>query len=331
MYRLTLGRLDEILEAGAKARILVVGDLMLDVYLIGVVERISPEAPVPVVRLDGERSAVGGAGNVAANVRALGARCDLVGCVGADESGARLLRELESLGVGIDGVVEARDRPTTVKTRVLARRQQVVRYDREADADVEPQVAQELAARIDRLAERCDVLVMEDYNKGVLVPVVIQAVLDWGTELGRPTVVDPKRRRFFDYAGAFLFKPNAHELADALGAPVHPEDPEWMEATRRRLQCEHLLVTLGEHGMVLRSGNGDYMRVPAVAQSVYDVSGAGDTVTAAVAVALATGATPEEAAVFANYAAAIEVSKAGVATVSPDELRSHLRRHQGIE
>ncbi|MBI4538436.1 MAG: D-glycero-beta-D-manno-heptose-7-phosphate kinase [Gemmatimonadetes bacterium] len=332
MDRLTPERLDEILEAVPRTRVLVVGDLMLDVYLLGVAERISPEAPVPVVRVDGERWAVGGAGNVAANVVALGGHCELVGCVGPDEAGRRLAQELETLGVGTQGLVDVRGRPTSVKTRVMARHQQVVRYDREMDADVEPQVARVLAARIDALAERCDVLVMEDYNKGVLVPAVVEAVFEWGSRLDRPTVVDPKRRRFFDYAGAFLFKPNVSELADALaGAPIHAENPGWMETMRRRLQCEHLLVTLGEHGMALRSANGGYVRVPAVARSVYDVSGAGDTVTASVAVALAAGATAEEAALFANYAAAIEVSKAGVATVSPAEIRSHLRLHQRIE
>lgn len=332
MHRLTPARLDEILKAARRARILVVGDLMLDVYLVGVVERISPEAPVPVVRLDGERSAVGGAGNVAANVVALGARCELVGCVGTDDAGRRLGKVLGALGVGLDGLVETRDRPTTVKTRVVARHQQVVRYDRETDADVEPAVAETLAGRIASLAERCDVLVIEDYNKGVLVPPVIRTVLDRGSQLGRSTVVDPKRRRFFEYGGAFVFKPNAVELADALGgAPVHADDPHWMETVRRRLECRHLLLTLGEHGMALRSADGCYVRVPAVARDVYDVSGAGDTVTASVAVALGGGASAEEAAVFANCAAAIEVSKAGVATVSPDEMRTHLRLYHGSD
>ncbi|MBI4520173.1 MAG: D-glycero-beta-D-manno-heptose-7-phosphate kinase [Gemmatimonadetes bacterium] len=326
MDRLTLTRLDDILDAASNARILVVGDVMLDVYLVGAVDRISPEAPVPVVRVDGERWAAGGAANVATNIMALGAACDIVGCVGADAAGRQVKEELARSGVGVEALIEVAERATTVKTRVMARHQQVVRYDRETDRDLEAAPAQALIAHIGALAEQCDVLVIEDYNKGVLVPAVIRAVLDSGSRHGRPTVVDPKRRRFFDYAGAFVFKPNVVELMDALGGlSVHADDPAWLEETRQRLQCQHLLLTLGEHGMALRSAGGGYVRVPAVARSVYDVSGAGDTVTASLAVALAAGATAEEAAVFANYAAAIEVSKAGVATVSPAELRKQVR------
>lgn len=301
---------------------------MLDRYVTGVVDRISPEAPVPVVRVEAESSALGGAGNVAANVVALGATCTVVGCVGQDEGG-RLLREImQARGVRTEGVVAAAGRPTTVKTRVLARRQQVVRVDREVDEDASDELADELADAVRELSPEADVVVLEDYNKGVLVPGVTRAALEAGRGRQVPTVVDPKRLRFFGFSGATVFKPNAKELADALGERLRPDDAEWMGATRRRLGCENLLLTLGEHGVALSTGTGDHVRIPAVARSVYDVSGAGDTVTAVVAVALASGADVVAASILANHAAAIEVGKAGVATVLPEEILAQYRTFQ---
>ncbi|MGD8321756.1 MAG: PfkB family carbohydrate kinase, partial [Gemmatimonadota bacterium] len=252
MDRLSLERIQEILAAAREVRVLVVGDLMLDRYISGAVDRISPEAPVPVVRVESESSAVGGAGNVAANVAALGATSRVVGCAGRDVTGDILKAELEALGVRTEGVVAADGRPTTVKTRILARRQQVVRFDHEVEADAPESLTRALQEAVTSLARESDVLVMEDYNKGVLVPPVIRSVMEAATARGIPTVVDPKRRNFFDYAGATVFKPNAKELADALGDFVHADEPEWLEATRVRMACENLLLTLGEHGMALQ-------------------------------------------------------------------------------
>jgi D-beta-D-heptose 7-phosphate kinase/D-beta-D-heptose 1-phosphate adenosyltransferase len=211
---------------------------------------------------------------------------------------------------------------------VLARRQQVVRVDREIDDDVDSTLAAVLCEAVLELAARADAVVLEDYNKGVLVQSVIDAALGAGRDRGLPTVVDPKRLRFFGFAGSTVFKPNEKELADALGERLQPDDPEWMAATRRRLGCENLLLTLGERGVALETAGGDYVRVPTVARSVYDVSGAGDTVTAVVAAAIAAGADVVEAAILANHAAAIEVGKVGVATVSPEEILSQYNNHQ---
>ncbi len=320
-------RAESILSAMAGVRALVVGDLMLDEYVRGSVDRISPEAPVPVVRVEEESWAVGGAANVAANVAALGATCDVVGVVGDDAGGARLTEALQAVGARVGGVVATRRRPTTVKTRVLARSQQVVRFDRETADDVDSELADALVAAIRREAPGCQVLVMEDYNKGVLTSPVIAAVLEAGRTLGIPTVVDPKRLRFFDYRGVTVFKPNAKELADALGEHLAPDDAGWMAETRRRLGCDTLLLTLGERGVALATADGRFLRIPAVARSVYDVSGAGDTVVAVAAVALAAGADEVEAAILANHAAAIEVQKAGVATVSPREILAQTRTY----
>jgi D-beta-D-heptose 7-phosphate kinase/D-beta-D-heptose 1-phosphate adenosyltransferase len=323
------GRVDALLERAAGVRVLVVGDLMLDRYVVGAVERISPEAPVPVVRVQGERIALGGAGNVAANATALGASCSVVGLVGSDVEGDLLLRGLAQVGVRSDGVVESPERPTTVKTRVLAKHQQIVRFDREVDEEVGVLLARQIADRTAELASECDVLVVQDYDKGVLAAPVIDAILGAVAARALPWVVDPKRRSFFAYPGATVFKPNAKELEDALGGPIQPDDPAWMERVRGRLRCRHLLVTLGDRGMAIQTDEGAQLRLPTVAQGVYDVSGAGDTVTAAVAVALAAGASIGEAAALANHAAAVEVSKPGVQTVSAVELRTHVRDHPG--
>ena len=323
------GRAAALLERAGELRILVVGDLMLDRYISGVVERISPEAPVPVVRVQRERAALGGAGNVAANVAALGASCLLVGHVGDDPEGEALMGALREIGIGGDGVVRGSGRPTTVKTRVLTGHQQVVRYDREVELDLEPALERRVIEGVAHAAGASDVVVVQDYNKGVLTAAVIEAVLAAAAERAVPCVVDPKRRNFFAYRGATVFKPNARELADALGAFIHPEDRAWMEGVRARLGCEHLLVTLGDQGMALQSASGEHVRLPTLARSVYDVSGAGDTVTAAVAVALGAGAGVAEAAALANHAAAVEVTKAGVQTVTPAEIRAHVRAHPG--
>lgn len=324
MKQLTDKRLEEIFDRAASVHVAVVGDLMLDVYLTGNASRISPEAPVPVVHVTEERVALGGAANVAANVAALGAHCRLVGCVGGDMAGEQVRRVLgppESSWI-TPYLIEHADRPTTTKTRVMARHQQVVRFDREREDDLPPEYEAKLCDAVAHAVADADVLVLEDYNKGVLAPSVIRAALDAAARAEIPSVVDPKFRNFFEYSGATVFKPNALELAAALGTPARFGDDRLLEDARRRLGCAHLLVTLGEDGMVLRSGTGSSFRIPAVAREVYDVSGAGDTVTASVAVALAAGASIEEAAVLANFAAAIEVGKPGVATVTPAELRA---------
>jgi rfaE bifunctional protein kinase chain/domain len=318
-------RIDELLRDMQSVRALVVGDLMLDRYLVGTVDRVSPEAPVPVVRVHEERSAVGGAGNVSANVRSLGGACTVIGCVGEDEEGDVLLDALTACGVACGSVLRTGERPTTVKTRVVAQHQQVVRFDREVDEAAEPALASALADLVRSAAGTCDVLVVQDYDKGVLGSAVIGAVREAASSRSLPWVVDPKRRNFFAYAGATVFKPNARELGDALGDRVRPDDETWMEAARERTACEHLLLTLGDRGMALKSRDASLTRLAATARDVYDVSGAGDTVTAALALALAAGATIVEAAALANHAAAVEVGKLGVQTVSPAEVAAHAR------
>lgn len=328
MDRLDLNRANRLLDKITEARVLVVGDLMLDVYLRGGASRISPEAPVPVVRVRDEWRALGGAANVAANLVALGVETRLVGGVGDDGAAWDFRDAATAAGIEVADLVVLADRPTTLKTRVLVGHQQVARYDRELDGDVAAAEAAALAERVEAAAGEVDAIVLEDYDKGVLVPAVIDAALDVARRRGIPVVVDPKARHFFRYRGCTVFKPNEPELAAALRADLRPDDAGWMEETRRHMECDALLLTMGAEGMALCTGPGDLLRVPAVARSVYDVSGAGDTVTAVMAAVLAIGGSPQEAAILATHAAGVEVGKAGVVTVGPEEIIDSVRRHQ---
>jgi D-beta-D-heptose 7-phosphate kinase/D-beta-D-heptose 1-phosphate adenosyltransferase len=332
---------------------------MLDVYLRGDVDRISPEAPVPVVRVRDRKDALGGAANVAQNVAALGAKVELVALVGGDESGERLRQMLGAMGTDTRGLVKT-TRPTTTKTRVLARAQQLLRVDEEVDTDCLDSEVEQLVAAIDRAVADADALVLEDYNKGVLVPKVIRRAISQARIKGIPIVVDPKYHNFFEYKGATVFKPNRRELEAALGAAVDLEHPDALPLVLERLGVESLLLTLSEKGMALVQpadsaraasdgrrqavdggssakdaarraderrhgavGKADAVqvdRIPTTAREVYDVVGAGDTVTAYLAAMLAAGATPLEAAIIANYAAGVEVGKLGAATVTPQEV-----------
>jgi D-beta-D-heptose 7-phosphate kinase/D-beta-D-heptose 1-phosphate adenosyltransferase len=300
-------------------RIAVVGDAMLDLYLRGDVERISPEAPVPVVRVRERRYALGGAANVAQNVLALGAKCEFVAAVGNDQAATQLREMLAELGADPRGLVSA-ERPTTTKTRVVARGQQVVRVDEEVDADLGGAEIDRVHAAVARAVNDADALVLEDYNKGVLVPAVIDRAIAGAKKKQIPIVVDPKYRNFFGFQGATIFKPNRRELDAALGAAVDLEHPETLPAVIKKLGAAHLLLTLSEHGMALIDQSGEIHRIPTTAREVYDVVGAGDTVTAYLAAMLAVGATPLESAVIANYAAGVEVGKAGAATVTAAEI-----------
>ena len=329
-------RLQSLLTAAAKLRVAVVGDAMLDVYLIGDVERISPEAPVPVARVRERKDALGGAANVAENVAALGARVELVAVVGDDLGGARLTELLAAKGGEVRGLVKT-TRPTTTKTRVLARAQQLLRVDEEVDSDCTGDDVKALMAAVDRAVADADALILEDYNKGVLVPAIIEHAIKAANAKRIPVVVDPKYRNFFAYRGATIFKPNRRELEAALGAAVDLDHPDALPSVLKRLGVQHLLLTLSEKGMALvqtddgRGAMDDVHvdRIPTTAREVYDVVGAGDTVTAYLAAMLAAGANPLEAATIANYAAGVEVAKLGAVTVSTSEVLEAFNHHQG--
>jgi D-beta-D-heptose 7-phosphate kinase/D-beta-D-heptose 1-phosphate adenosyltransferase len=321
----------QLIQRMKSSRVAVIGDIMLDRYLIGDTDRLSPEAPVPVVTVAERHAALGGAANVAANVAALGARCLLVGVVGDDGDGAAIRQELAVARLEDRFVLTVAGRPTTSKTRIIARGQQIVRIDDEVNTLVDGQdLTRLVSAAQDALAD-ADALLLEDYNKGALSPSLIASVMEVARRRGIPIVVDPKYRQFFEYQGATVFKPNRRELESALGAAVDLQNGNALPEVLARLKVDNLLVTLGPEGMVLVTKDGDLTQIPSIARQIYDVSGAGDTVTAWLGAALAAGASVREAAQLANYAAGVEVGKPGVATVSPEEvLAAHEERFDQI-
>ena len=303
-------------------KVLVVGDLILDQYIWGQVNRISPEAPVPVVTVSAESLQLGGAANVSNNIRSLGGRVDLCGVVGTDEGSRQFLKVLERQGIGRDGVLTAQDRPTTRKTRVVAHNQQLVRFDTEkADA-----ISGVLEARISRYVAACirsaSALVVSDYAKGVVTPRVMADLTDLAARHGIPVIVDPKVTHIGRYKGVTVLTPNHLEAVQAAG--LHGDDEATLlEAGRQlhqRLGCQAVLITRGERGMSLVEGGGKVTHIPTVARQVFDVTGAGDTVVAALALALSAGASMRQAAVLANHAAGIVVGMVGTGTVTAAQL-----------
>jgi D-beta-D-heptose 7-phosphate kinase/D-beta-D-heptose 1-phosphate adenosyltransferase len=328
---LTRDRVLHLIKRMQASRIVVVGDIMIDRYLVGDTERLSPEAPVPVVLIRERHAKLGGAANVAANVAALGAHCRLVGVVGDDADGATIRQELAVGRLEDRYVVSVAGRPTTSKTRIIARSQQIVRIDDEVEVLLDGADLARLAKVAREALADADALLLEDYNKGALAPPLIAAVMEVARRRGIPIVVDPKYRQFFEYAGATVFKPNRRELESALGAAVDLKDGRALPEVLTRLKVDNLLVTLGSEGMLLVTKDGRTTHIPSIAREIFDVSGAGDTVTAWLGTALAAGAALREAAQLANYAAGVEVAKPGVATVSPDEvLAVHEERYDQI-
>ncbi len=309
-------------EQLAGAVVLVVGDVMLDHFVTGRVERISPEAPVPVVLFEHEQFRLGGAANVAHNVAALGGRAELVAVVGRDPEGARLRAELEARAIGIHGIVSDGSRPTTRKLRVVTNRnQQVARIDYETDREVSGAVEAEVIRQVEDLSARADAILVSDYLKGVVSAAVAAAVVQAGRRRGVPVLIDPKVPHIDYYGGATLITPNHHE-AEAVAHTRIRSSGEAAAAARRfreRAGCASVLITRGEHGMWLLGPDGD-AELPAEAREVADVTGAGDTVIATLALALAAGIPLLDAARLANRAAGIVVGKFGPATVSADEL-----------
>jgi D-beta-D-heptose 7-phosphate kinase/D-beta-D-heptose 1-phosphate adenosyltransferase len=328
---ITRERMIELLDRMKSRQIVVVGDVMLDRYLVGDTDRLSPEAPVPVVTIRETRSALGGAANVASNVAAIGATCRLVGVVGDDPHGTDLRTELAAAQLDDRFLVTVSGRPTTTKSRVIARGQQVVRIDEEVEHPIVEDDEERMIARAIAVLDDADAVILEDYNKGALTAAVIQAVIRTAKTRGVPIVVDPKFRNFFAFAGATVFKPNRRELEAALGATLALHGENDLVEALSKLHVDNLLMTLGAEGMLLVGKDHRVTHIPSLAREVYDVSGAGDTVTAWVATGLAAGASLREAAHVANYAAGIEVSKAGVATVAPSEvLAGHEERHDAL-
>jgi D-glycero-beta-D-manno-heptose-7-phosphate kinase len=319
---LDIGRAREIVERFRDATVLVAGDVMLDRFIVGRVTRISPEAPVPVVLFESEHVRLGGAANVAHNIATLGGRTTLVGIVGEDTAAARLRQELAAAGIASDGLVVDPTRPTTEKVRIVTERnQQVARVDYEREGDIAGATEEVVVARIAQCARGAAALLVSDYLKGAITRGVVEALVAGRRSRSVPIVVDPKIPHVSCYAGATLVTPNVQEAEAATHRRIR-SDEDAREAAREfrlRASCDAVLITRGEHGMWLSDGAVEGA-IPANAREVSDVTGAGDTVVATLALALAAGARLPEAAVLANCAAGVVVGKFGAATLGPGEL-----------
>lgn len=324
--RLDRARLERLVDSFARLRLLVVGDVVLDEYLFGDVERVSPEAPVPVVHVTRDGVALGGAGNVVRNAIALGARCGFCTVVGSDSAGRRVIDLLQDLGVDPSGIVLVEGRPTTRKTRVVARTQQIVRFDRETEEPIAAGAARRLGDAIERAIPRSDAVVLEDYGKGALAPRVLAAAMRRFREAGLFVAVDPKAL-LAPFRGASLVKPNLREAEALAGLRVRSRADlvRVAERIRRKVGGGAVAITRGSDGMSLFGGETSTgTDVRAARREVFDVQGAGDTSIAALALALRAGASLLEAGVIANAAAGVVVSKTGTATATAAELKQAL-------
>ncbi len=316
------GRILELVQAFGKTSVVIVGDVMLDQFLVGRVTRISPEAPVPVVEFARDEHRMGGAANVAHNARALGASVELIGVIGQDAAGERLLEEFRARGLGVAGLLTDPSRRTTTKVRIVTdRNQQVARVDYETDAEVGADLERALASQVESRSASARVIVISDYLKGVVTRRLMSRIVSFASRRQIPVLVDPKIPHIEYYAGTTLITPNHHEAEIATHLRIRtPHDARAAAAAfRRQANCQGVLITLGEEGMWLADGAVEG-HLPATAREVADVTGAGDTVIATLALALAAGGTSAEAARLANEAAGIVVGKFGPATVSREEL-----------
>jgi rfaE bifunctional protein kinase chain/domain len=317
-------RVRQIIESFGHSDVLVIGDVMLDRFLIGRVTRISPEAPVPVVAFDHETQRVGGAANVAHNVRTLGGRVELLGVIGNDEAGQAIVNVCDEARIKHSLWTDS-DRPTTTKVRIVTERnQQVARVDYEVDSEIRGSIETKVVEELARPRQPGAILV-SDYLKGCITRNVMAAAIEAGRRFGIPVLVDPKIPHLDYYAGATLVTPNHHEaeIATHLRIRTHGEARDAAREFRRRTKCESVLMTRGDQGMWLLDRDAEGY-LPAAAREVADVTGAGDTVIATLALSLASGATLTEAAWLANHSAAIVVGKFGPATLTPEELLSTL-------
>jgi len=321
MPQLTKTRASEILKALRERYVLVLGDVMLDEFVWGDVTRISPEAPVPVVDVRRESVHLGGAANVLANLVALGARGSVVGVVGNDGSGQRLQTKLRELGSHDGCLIVDESRRSTTKTRIIAHSQLVVRADRESRQPVMSKIEEQIVSCLKDALKQADAFVVSDYDKGVVTPRILREILAVAYE-HVPVLIDPKLRNFNSYRPATLVTPNHLEALRMSDTEDTTDDGSHMAAKviREKLGCDAVLITRGDRGMMLLEGDGEPVYVETAAREVYDVTGAGDTVIAALAAALASGATMLEAAAFANHAAGIVVGKVGTATATAQEL-----------
>ena len=305
--------------------ILVVGDVMIDAYMWGKVERISPEAPVPIISIKSHEERLGGAANVGLNVKAMGANAVMCAVIGSDEKGDQLCRLLEQNGMTADGIIRSDQRKTTVKTRVISSNQHLLRIDDEQTAPLPEEIEKQFISHIDRLfgKYKFDAVIFEDYDKGNITPAIIEHVVAQAHKLNIPTLVDPKKRNFTNYKGVTLFKPNFKEICEGLKITLAKGDFDALNTAAQQLRtmlgATHIMVTLSELGVFITDGDS-YSRTPAEIRDIADVSGAGDTVISVASCCMAAGLPPVLTAQIANIAGGLVCEKVGVVPVDKDAL-----------
>ncbi len=321
-------KIRNILNEFKNKRILVIGDLMLDHYIIGDVERISPEAPVQVVKAENEKYGLGGAANVANNIKSLGATPLIIGTIGDDSNGQKIREIFLKNDISDEGIFINKDQPTTQKTRVIARHQQLIRIDFENTNELSTELYREIENFIEQVIPDIDGIILQDYNKGFLSKSLIKFVLKIANKNEKTVGVDPKTKNFFEYTNATIFKPNRQELEKNLNIDIK-DDEDLLSAAEiliQKVNCSYLVITLGEKGMFVYDNKRRHWKIPTFSQEVYEVSGAGDTVISTLVLAKVTGSDIKTASIIANHAAGIVCGKVGITTVTPEEIILSFKR-----
>src|SRR5260221_7382342 len=325
--------IEKIIESFKGLNVLIIGDVMLDSYIWGAVERISPEAPVPIINVKRKDFRLGGAANVALNVLSLGANPILCALVGDDEEGKKLLQRMEERGMTNEGIIVSNDRPTTVKTRVIASHQHVVRVDEESDQEVNAHEEKLMIERITKLLPQCQVVVFEDYDKGAINSSIIEKTVALANKHGIPTVVDPKKRNFLSYKNVTLFKPNLKELREGLKTEVTGSNQKQVEQAtsllKDKLNAKGVMVTLSEHGVYIDFEN-QKIKLSAHQREIADVSGAGDTVVSVAALCTALKLDPKMIASLSNLAGGLVCQHVGVVPIDKDELIAEAKKEFSV-
>jgi rfaE bifunctional protein kinase chain/domain len=321
--------INQVFEAFNSLRVLVIGDVMLDSYVWGKVERISPEAPVPVVNVQTREYRLGGAGNVLLNVQSLGAEAIICSVIGTDSAGDLLENSLAEKGLNCEGLIRSEHRITTIKERIIAGSQQVVRIDTETDKPVSASETQKLIAKAKELIPSCHVIIFEDYDKGVLTPESISEITSFANANNIPTVVDPKKRNFLAYNHTTLFKPNLKELREGLKVEFNVDNPEELRATvqhlKETLNVQGALITLSERGVII-DFRGEVHKLPAHIRQIADVSGAGDTVISIAACCVALGLPPKSIAAISNLGGGLVCEMVGVVPIDKNLLKTEAEK-----
>lgn len=325
--------LNNIFSNSGNKEIFVIGDVMLDRYLLGDVTRISPEAPVQVFDIRDSEYKLGGAANVSYNIKTLGANPFLIGIIGDDIEGNLLAEKMKEMGISTEGLIREKNRPTTCKTRVISDAHHLLRIDSESKNDISGETEKKILSLLESNNTKIGIIILQDYNKGVLTKTLISKVIEFAEKNDKKVLVDPKFDNFFEYKNSYLFKPNRKELEDALGKKIkNQEDVQiFVKELIRKLNCENIILTLGEEGMMIFENSNGTMKkenISTKARKVADVSGAGDTVISTIAVCLAGGASLRDAAVISNYAAGLVVEEVGIVPIYKDALIENITKEQ---